>query len=83
MNLLQHSTVGPNPVDRVWQVVSDRRWHTVSEVARTVGLPGVKVAEVVNFLETYGFVQKNGGFRITPESPCPAEIVGALWRMFS
>jgi DNA-binding IclR family transcriptional regulator len=73
---LQQGIFKLNPVDEVWQVVSDRRWHTVKEVANDVGLPNGNVASVIDFLERYGFVESvgRGRFRRTPESPRPAEI---------
>ena len=69
-----------NPVELVWQTLSDRRWHTVTEIANHAALPNMKVASVIDFLERYGFVQSvaNGAFRRTSENASPVEIARLL-----
>lgn len=48
---MQYGIVGLNPVEMVWQVVSDRRLHTVKEVASNNAPPKWEVASVFDFLE--------------------------------
>ena len=67
-----------DPVGSVWLAISDRRWHTVKELAERLNSPDMKVALVVNFLAEYGFIQTSrrmGAFRRVSGAPSPNELV--------
>ena len=82
MTLMAYGMFGINPADLIWQSASDRRWHTLKEVARLTQSSDEKVALIVNFLEKYGFIQSyftdEKRFRITPAAASPIEIAYTL-----
>jgi hypothetical protein len=79
---MAYGMFGINSADLVWQLASDRQWHTLKEAARLTQSTDEKVALIVNFLEKYGFIQSyftdEKRFRITLAAASPIEIAYTL-----
>jgi len=62
-----------NPVDLVWESVSDGAWHTLNELTTRLGLGTAAIASALSFLERYGFAEStefdDESYRVTCLGP--------------
>jgi hypothetical protein len=70
------------PVDEIWKLASDGKWHTLNEIARRAEVPTEMAGLAVDFLDKYGFAETSAidvrWFRIRLGAPSPLEIAESL-----
>ena len=66
----------------VWNLVSDGRWHRLSELVTGLRLTGPQVREIVDFLVAHGFgektIFKQESFRLSGLVPSPIAVAQVL-----
>jgi len=71
-----------NPVDLVWESVSDGAWHTLNELTTRLGLGTAAITSALNFLERYDFTEStelsDESYRVTCIGPSPGTATKIL-----
>jgi hypothetical protein len=71
-------STGLHPVDLVWRLASDRRWHRLKRLEERIALDPELVRQALGFLVDYRFAQLSlvtESFRLIPGTPSPSEVV--------
>jgi len=70
------------PIDSVWNFLSDGRWHTLGELATRLELNREEIREIAHFLVRYGFgettVFRQESFRLSGYGPSPKVVAWIL-----
>lgn len=62
--------LGMSAIDNVVELLKDDKWHSLSEISKTLGLKEETIEEIIQFLVKLGFVtvdKKFGKALINPE----------------
>ncbi len=75
---MSNRSTGLHPVDLVWRLVSDRRWHRLKGIEERMALDPGLVRMALDFLLKYRFAQMSlvtESVRLIPGAPAPSEVV--------